>query len=228
MRGASANERDRASLWQRLLSSGFRALYHELAWTYDLVAWVVSLGQWQTWVQTALSHIAGEQVLELGHGPGHLLIALAEQGFHPVGLDPSPQMTRIAHRRLRRAGLAESLVQSHAQTLPFPANTFDSVVATFPTPFIVEAETLREVTRVLRPGGRMVVVLGARLSGRDPVSRFIEWLYFITGQREAVKGDSWKTPFAAAGLHVRGMQVKMKRSQVFLLIADRTIRDGTG
>jgi len=189
---------------------------------------MVSLGQWQKWVQTALSHIVGEQILELGHGPGHLLIALAERGFQPVGLDPSPQMTRTAHRRLRRAGLAENLVQSHAQSLPFPANSFDSVVATFPTPFIVEAETLREVARILRPGGRMVVVLGARLTGRDPLSRFIEWLYFITGQRETVEGDRWTTPFAAAGLQVRCIQVKMKRSQVFLLIADRATRDGTG
>jgi ubiquinone/menaquinone biosynthesis C-methylase UbiE len=227
MRGASSQERDRASLWQRILNSGFHALYHKLAWTYDLVAWVVSLGQWQRWVETALPHIVGEQILELGHGPGHLLIALAERRLQPVGLDPSPQMTRIALRRLRYAGLEETLVQGRAQTMPFPANSFDSVVATFPTSFIWEAETLREVARILRPGGRMVVVLGARLSGRDPLSRFIEWLYFITGQRETLEGARWTTPFAAAGLQVRRMQVKMKRSQVFLVIADRVTRDGT-
>jgi hypothetical protein len=74
----------------------------------------------------------------------------------------------------------------------------------------------------------MVVVLGARLSGRDPLSRFIEWLYFITGQREPTKGDSWNTPFSAVGLQIRAVQVQMKRSQVFLLIADRVTRDGTG
>jgi ubiquinone/menaquinone biosynthesis C-methylase UbiE len=169
----------------------------------------------------------GEQILELGHGPGHLLIALAKRGFQSAGLDPSPQMTRIAHRRLRRTALAEPLIRGHAQTLPFAANSFHSVVATFPTHFIMEAETLGEVARILRPGGRMVVVLGARLSGRDPLSRFIEWLYFITGQRETLRDDSWKTPFVAAGLQVRGVQVKMKRSQVFLLIADRVTRDGT-
>jgi ubiquinone/menaquinone biosynthesis C-methylase UbiE len=171
MHGTFADDLDRTSLWQWLVTRGFRLLYHELAWAYDLVAWLVSLGRWQAWVQTALPHVVGERVLELGHGPGHLLIALAEREYQTIGLDPSPQMTRIAHRRLRRAGFAANLIRCYAQTLPFPPHTFDSLVCTFPTPFIFEAETLAEVARVLRPQGRLVVVLGARLSGRDPLSR---------------------------------------------------------
>jgi ubiquinone/menaquinone biosynthesis C-methylase UbiE len=228
MHGIFADDQDQTSLWQRLVTLGFHLLYHRMAWTYDLVAWTVSLGQWQAWVKTTLPQIVGKQVLELGHGPGHLLIALAEQGYQTIGLDSSPQMTHMAQRRLRRAGFTAHLIRCHAQTLPFLPHTFDSVVSTFPTSFIIEAETLREVARILRPGGRLVVVLGARLSGRDPLSRFVEWLYSITGQRETLTGDSWRTPFATPGLAWQSMQIKMKRSQVFLLIAERATPDGTG
>lgn len=207
--------------WKRLIHFGFRLLYHEMAWSYDLVAWLVSLGQWRAWGQTALPHVVGERILELGHGPGHLLTNLAERGFHPVGLDPSPQMGRLARRRLRRAGLALSLVRGQAQALPLPTHAFDSVVATFPTLYIVDPATLAEVARVLRPGGRLVIVAGAQLSGRDPLSRLIEWLYSITGQRETA--DAWETPFTAAGLNARRVQVEMKHSRVWLLIAEPAI-----
>ena len=63
--------------WRSLLRFGFRLLYHELAWTYDLVSRVVSLGQWRTWQRTALEHLAarrGDPILELAHGTGDLQI----------------------------------------------------------------------------------------------------------------------------------------------------------
>jgi ubiquinone/menaquinone biosynthesis C-methylase UbiE len=208
---------DRITLWERLIHCGFRLLYHELAWSYDLVAWLVSFGQWRAWGRAALPHLAGERVLELGHGPGHLMATLARRGFQPVGLDLSPHMGRLARRRLRRAGLSPSLVHGCAQTLPFAARTFDSLVATFPTAYILDPATLAEAARVLRPAGRLVVVVGARLSGRDPLSLFVEWLYAITGQREIIAG--WEAPFTAAGLAVRRVEVEMQRSRVWLLVA---------
>jgi len=200
------------------VSFGFRLLYHELAWSYDLVAWLVSCGQWQNWGRAALPHLVGEHVLELGHGPGHLLVTLAQEGFQPVGLDPSPQMGRLARRRLRQARQKLTLVRGRAQTLPFPACTFDSIVATFPTPYIVEPETLAEVVRTLRPHGRLVVVSSAQLKGSHPVVRFIEWLFSITGQREAL--DGWEAAFTAAGLALRRVSAEIGRSQVWLLIAE--------
>jgi ubiquinone/menaquinone biosynthesis C-methylase UbiE len=126
-------------------------------------------------------------------------------------------MGRLARRRLRRTGTIPSLVHGRAQTLPFATHTFDSLVATFPTAYILDPATLAEVARVLRPAGRLVVVVGARLSGRDPLSRFVEWLYTITGQREST--DGWEAPFTAAGLAVRRVEVELKRSRVWLLVA---------
>ncbi len=205
-------------LWKRFVQFGFRLLYHEMAWSYDLVAWGVSGGQWRAWGQAALPHLVGQRVLELGHGPGHLLVALAQREFCPVGLDLSPHMGRLARWRLRRAGLAVPLTRGRAQALPFATHSLDSVLVTFPTQYIVDPATLAQVRRVLRPGGRLVVVVGAQLSGRGPFSRFVEWLYKITGQREMM--PAWDAPFVAAGLSARQIQVEMQRSLVHLLIAE--------
>src|SRR5512136_2482347 len=177
------------TLPRRLLKSGFHAgfhlLYHELAFTYDAVAWLVSLGQWQAWGRTALERVRGPRVLEIGHGPGHLLIALARSGRRPIGIDLSPQMIRIAQRNIRQAGVKVPQVQCRAQALPFRSGEFDSVVATFPSDYIADLATLREVQRVTNDRGRLIVVFGAQLIGREPNKRLIEWLYRITGQREA-------------------------------------------
>jgi ubiquinone/menaquinone biosynthesis C-methylase UbiE len=207
-------------LWWAFLRLFFRRLYNECAWTYDLVAWAVSLGQWKAWGRTVLQHLQGPRVLELAHGPGHLLMAMAERGVAPVGLDLSRCMGRLAQRRLRRAGLAVPLVQARAQALPFCDGCFDTTVATFPTEFIVEPATLRETARVLRPAGRLVVVAWARLSERDPLSRFVGWLYRITGQGEPLPGGG-EVALVKAAFAPRTVWERVGRSQVMLVVADR-------
>ncbi|MBN2501330.1 MAG: class I SAM-dependent methyltransferase, partial [Anaerolineales bacterium] len=131
----------------------FDLLYHQMAWTYDLVAATVSLGRWNDWVYCILPDLTGSNILELGHGPGHLQKSMKRADTHVFGLDQSRQMGRIASRRLRRAGLPVSLVNGVAQSQPFPAQTFQQVVATFPSEYIVDPLTLAEIYRILAPGG---------------------------------------------------------------------------
>jgi len=50
----------------------FRLLYHQLAFTYDLVAASVSFNRWKDWVMSVVPFIEGNRILEIGHGPGHL------------------------------------------------------------------------------------------------------------------------------------------------------------
>ncbi len=205
-------------LWWVFLRFFFRLLYNEFAWTYDLVAWTVSLGQWKAWTRTATGYLRGERVLELAHGPGHLLVTMAERGLAPVGLDLSPYMGRLAKRRLKKGGLAVPLVR--AQALPFCAGCFDSAVATFPTEFILGPSTLRETARVLRIGGRLVVVAWAGLSESDPLSRFIGWLYRVTGQGEPVPGAG-EAAVVKAGFVPRTVRERVGRSEVMLVIAQK-------
>lgn len=208
------------SVRRRFLRFGFYLLYNPLAFAYDFVAAAVSLGQWQTWARTALDRVRGPRVLELGHGPGHLLIALARSGRKPIGLDLSPNMIAQAQRHIRRSGLSIPQVRCRVQALPFRSGAFDSVAATFPTEYIAEAATAREVARVTNAHGRLVVVLGAQLGGRGVSSRAIEWLYRITGQHEAPI-DAESTVYDQAGLSTRIEVVPVGASEVALLIADK-------
>lgn len=222
-------------MWQRFLRLAFHLLYNQLAWSYDLVSWVVSLGAWRDWQRVALPFVRGPRVLELAHGPGHMLAALQRRGLDVVGLDLSPFMGRQARRRLRRLGLGAALVNGRAQQLPFAAASFDAVLATFPTEFIVDPATITAVVRVLRPGGRLVIVPEGRLTGRGPLVRLIEWLYGVTGQREgafATGADGrWRLfeePLAAAGLQVQIREAELEHSCATVIVATLAAPAGSG
>jgi ubiquinone/menaquinone biosynthesis C-methylase UbiE len=209
------------SLRRRFLGFAFRLLYNELAFTYDAVAWLVSLGQWQAWGRTALSRVRGRRVLELGHGPGHMLIALARSGRSPIGIDLSAHMIRLAQRRLRKAGLSIPQVRCRVQALPFRSDTFDLALATFPTEYILDPLTLREVERVTTGRGRLIVVWSAQLAGQRAAVRFVEWLYGITGQREPIIEEHFAV-FEETGWSAQFESDFVGTSEVTLIVANKT------
>ena len=85
----------RSGLWSAFIGLTFRLLYQELALTYDVVSWLVSLGQWRQWQLAGLGYLKGERVLELAHGPGHMLVSLLEQGYRITGLDLSAMVVQL-------------------------------------------------------------------------------------------------------------------------------------
>jgi ubiquinone/menaquinone biosynthesis C-methylase UbiE len=225
-------------LWSRALQSGFRLLYNEMAWTYDAVSWVVSLGEWRNWQRAALPFVTGKQVLEIGHGPGHMLVALAAEGHTVVGLDLSAFMGQRAQKQIKRVGLAVPLVQGEAQAAPFAPAIFDSVLATFPTEYVIDPATLGAVSCMLKPGGRFVIVPEGHLTGQSPLHRLIEWLFVITGQREGAfavnqnnewpSAEVWRTfeqQFIMAGFQVEIKPVQLARSQATIVIAYKQMED---
>ena len=175
-----------SNLWWRLIRFGFRLLYYELAFTYDIVSRIVSLGVWRGWQRTVFKYLPESQdgmLLELAHGTGNLQLDLAERGFRSVGYDLSPQMGRLARKKMQRHNVQVMLVQGRAQQLPFVSGAFSGVLATFPTDFMFQDETLAEIHRVLVEEGVLVVVLSGTFSGKGLARVLLEWLYRITGQR---------------------------------------------
>jgi len=198
-------------------------LYHQLAWSYDLVAALVSAGHWKDWGLSILPDLSGNRILELGHGPGHLQAALLQQGIAIVGLDKSPQMTKQAHQRIRR--LNPSLVHGDAFHLPFADETFDRVVATFPTHYITAQETLVEVFRVLHPDGKVVVIPGARLTTpRGMPERFASGIFRLFGlsQDWSDLAHNWFVkPIRQAGFEVIMERRTHKSGEIFVIIGKK-------
>jgi len=206
---------------------GFRLLYNELAFTYDFVSWVVSLGAWRCWVRASLKHInsdSGGVILELAHGTGNLQVDLHDAGYHAIGYDLSPAMGQIAWGKLSRHGIRPHLVQGRAQNLPFRSGAFASVISTFPTDFIIAPETLREVYRVLQPGGRLVIVPTSRFTGGGVIAKVVDGLYAITGQRGSRDGNTQESAwdvFSPYGFEAHMVEEKCPRSVVTVIIAQK-------
>jgi arsenite methyltransferase len=100
----------------------------------------------------------GERVLDIGSGPGFLAEEMAAEvglGGGVVGLDPSESMLAIARRR---PGAVE-YVEGDALALPFADETFDAAVATQVYEYVADMPAaLAEARRVLRPGGRLLIL----------------------------------------------------------------------
>lgn len=159
----------------RLLKLAFESLYGPFAWAYDWVSKTFFMGQWEAWQRSAIPHLTGKRVLELGMGTGNMQIALTQAEYEAWGIDLSAQMLRQATAKARRHGLPTGrMLRATANALPFASGYFDSAVSTFPSEYISDPGTLAELRRVLKPGGRLVVVPGGWLKPKGAHARALD------------------------------------------------------
>lgn len=102
--------------------------------------------------------VAGRRILDAGCGAGPLAAELIDRGARVTGFDASPAMAALAQRRLGTA--ATVLVADLAAELPFGTGEYDDVVASLVLHYLEDwAGPLAELRRVLRPGGRLILVV---------------------------------------------------------------------
>jgi ubiquinone/menaquinone biosynthesis C-methylase UbiE len=134
---------------------------------YDILAWLMTLGREPAFrkkiIELARLEL-GESVLDVGCGTGTLAI-LAKRSVGPTGLvhgiDASPEMIAAAERKARKAGVDVVFRTAIVEALPFSDGMFDAVLSTLMLhhlPRGARQEGAREMRRVLKSGGRVVVV----------------------------------------------------------------------
>lgn len=202
-----------------LLGFAFHHFYNRFAFTYDLVAAIVSRGDWVAWTCAALPFVRGPRILEIAFGTGNLHLALAERAgakFAVVGIDLSPYMIRITRNKFARVKNIPRLAQARAQYLPFPANYFDDVIVTFPAPFILQEPTQKEIARVLKSDGQLIWVDAGRVKPTDAWGRFLNWALDFTTRGSEREPIAYRLPRAFFDWRVE--RVEFARTVVMVMI----------
>jgi demethylmenaquinone methyltransferase / 2-methoxy-6-polyprenyl-1,4-benzoquinol methylase len=145
---------------------GSGAMFDRIAARYDLVNRVLSLGLdrgWRRRTVRALELGDRPRVLDVATGTGDLAIAIARArpGATVIGLDPSREMLAVAAAKLARAGLTDrvTLRDGDAQALPFASCELDAATIAFGIRNVPDRpRALREMARVVRPGGRIAIL----------------------------------------------------------------------
>ena len=148
------------------IALGSGAMFDRIAPRYDLLNRLISFGLdrgWRTRAATAIADREHLQILDVATGTGDLALALAAThgSAHIVGVDPSARMVELADRKARARGLEArvSFGAGAAESLPYDDARFDAVTIAFGIRNVTDRpRALREMRRVLRPGGQLVVL----------------------------------------------------------------------
>ena len=142
-----------------------RELFAPLGPTYDRYARLLSFGQDPRWRSFLVSRIPPQahRVLDVATGTAAVAIELVHAGADRtvVGIDQSPEMLAAGRKRVERDGLSDriELREARAEALPFADAEFDGVTFTYLLRYVDDVPaTLRELARVVRPGGTLAML----------------------------------------------------------------------
>jgi demethylmenaquinone methyltransferase/2-methoxy-6-polyprenyl-1,4-benzoquinol methylase len=184
----------------RLEEAQVRAMFDRIAGLYDRMNAVMSAGLDRTWRQRAaeLAAVAGgDRVLDVATGTGDLALELARRvapGGEVIGIDFSERMLQFARDKARARRAAQANVRferANALALPFADADFAAATVAFGARNFSDLERgLSEMARVVRPGGR-VVVLEITTPQRPPLSTFFElWFDRVVPLLGRLAGDA--------------------------------------
>jgi len=134
----------------------FDRFYTRFAGLYDGA--VRLLPFWKRWLKATLPHIQGPRVLEASFGTGYLLMHYAAD-YEVFGIDYNQHFVDRLQETLVKKGLSADIRQGNVEALPYEDEYFDSIVNTMAfTAYPDGRKAMSEMHRVLRPGGKIVMV----------------------------------------------------------------------
>jgi demethylmenaquinone methyltransferase / 2-methoxy-6-polyprenyl-1,4-benzoquinol methylase len=169
-----------------------RAMFDRIARVYDRMNSVMTAGMHHRWRGRAadMANVGpGSRALDVATGTGDLAIELAGRGAAVVGLDFSERMLELARGKARRIQSLD-FVQGNALDLHYPDGSFDAVTVGFGARNFDDLDRgLRELARVTRPGGR-VVILEITTPQKPPLSWFFRlWFDRVVPRLGRFAGD---------------------------------------
>ena len=133
------------------------AEYNRMAKIYDPLITLFPL--WKKWIKTVIPHIKGNKILEVSFGSGYLMTQYASTDYDIYGIDYNRKMITITMDKLNKKNIKAELLHANVEKLPFPDNTFDTVINTMAFTGYPDGEKeLRELYRVLKNDGRLLLV----------------------------------------------------------------------
>jgi demethylmenaquinone methyltransferase / 2-methoxy-6-polyprenyl-1,4-benzoquinol methylase len=208
-----------------------RELFAPLGPTYDRYARLLSFGQDPRWRSFLVSRIPAEatRVLDVASGTAAVAIELARRvpSREVIGVDQSTEMLSAGRARVKEAGLSDriDLREGRAESLPFGDAEFDALTFTYLLRYVDDpAATMRELARVVRPGGAIAMLEFGVPSG---IWRPLWELYVRIGlpATGALVSPAWRDVGRFLGPSIRGFHERYPRDGLLKLWSDAGIGD---
>ena len=114
---------------------------------------------WKKWIKRIIPHIKGDKILEVSFGSGYLMTQYVSNKYEIYGIDYNEKMLEITTNKMNKINIKAHLSQGNVEKLPFPDNTFDTVINTMAITGYPDGEkAMSELKRVLKPKGRLLLV----------------------------------------------------------------------
>ncbi len=131
--------------------------YNWMAGGYD--AFMIVFPLWKKWIKKVIPYIEGKKILEVSFGSGYLMTQYAKDYFDIHGIDYNKKMLEITSKKMQSKKINAKLIKANVEELPFPDNTFDTVINTMAfTGYPDGDKAMSELKRVLKKDGRLLLV----------------------------------------------------------------------
>lgn len=153
-----------------------RDRYNRIAPVYDWMEWVTERAAFQPWRQKLWVLAPSGRILEVGVGTGKNFTYYRDRDTN-IGIDISDRMLAKAGQKTGDTDSGIELQQADAQRLGFADNSFDAAVATFVFCSVPDAVCgLRELGRVVKPGGKIVLMEHVRINQPAIIGKLMDWV----------------------------------------------------